>query len=417
MAGDPLCEERPAPEHQNECCVLVVCASVEEAEKDRTGNSGSTATSSGKSEKSQDNLQFLQITPTTVQVQFPDITGGNLMYIEDTLFQKSLNKDNIPWENAIILEGNKIFTLTGLSPGTKYRLRWQTPEIQYPDVEVSTQLPSNPKAPKVIVTEKTFDSITLSFDHFAPENYRHGYVALYKPVNETRWQTQEGSLTNKDLPTINIGDLKPNVEYEARIAIYEDFSLRSLGKSTGIINVKTKNGCIYEKNNQAYGVGLFNVACDLSCECFNNGTVKCDKRCRPPYHKQGTTAGDPLCVEQSVDGDDCCVIVTCAGTSVDDGHDGPCSDIKCGPNAKCRHEVFRGDQVETICVCKEGYTGDPDSKEGCYEHSPQPDRVTISPRDGCLVNNQTYSVGQKWNDGCDYTCTCSLKLEILCQVF
>ena len=43
-------------------------------------------------------------------------------------------------------------------------------------------------------------------------------------------------------------------------------------------------------------------------------------------------------------------------------------------------------------------------------------RVTISPRDGCQVKNETYSVGQKWNDGCDYTCTCSLKLEILCEV-
>ena len=63
-----------------------------------------------------------------------------------------------------------------------------------------------------------------------------------------------------------------------------------------------------------------------------------------------------------------------------------------------------------------GYTGDPDSDEGCYDHTVGPDRVTISPRDGCLVKNETYSVGQKWNDGCDYTCTCSLKLEILCQV-
>ena len=63
-----------------------------------------------------------------------------------------------------------------------------------------------------------------------------------------------------------------------------------------------------------------------------------------------------------------------------------------------------------------GYTGDPDSDEGCYDHTVGPDRVTISPRDGCLVKNETYSVGQKWNDGCDYTCTCSLKLAILCQV-
>ena len=51
--------ERPAPEYENECCVLVVCASTEEEEEER---------------KLQDeNIQFLQITPTTIQVQFPGI--------------------------------------------------------------------------------------------------------------------------------------------------------------------------------------------------------------------------------------------------------------------------------------------------------------------------------------------------------
>ena len=29
-----------------------------------------------------ENIKLLQITPTSIQVQFPDITGGNLMYIE-----------------------------------------------------------------------------------------------------------------------------------------------------------------------------------------------------------------------------------------------------------------------------------------------------------------------------------------------
>lgn len=72
---------------------------------------------------------------------------------------------------------------------------------------------------------------------------------------------------------------------------------------------------------------------------------------------------------------------------------------------------FRGDQAETICVCKDGFSGDPDSKTGCVA-----DQVLPKNDNGCLVNNQTYLVGQKWNDGCDYTCTCSEKLEILCQV-
>jgi hypothetical protein len=36
------------------------------------------------------------------------------------------------------------------------------------------------KPPKVIVTGKTFDSVTLSFDHFAPEDYHHGYIAMVR---------------------------------------------------------------------------------------------------------------------------------------------------------------------------------------------------------------------------------------------
>ena len=34
------------------------------------------------------------------------------------------------------------------------------------------------KPPKVIMTNKSFDSVTLSFDHFAPKGYKHGYVAM-----------------------------------------------------------------------------------------------------------------------------------------------------------------------------------------------------------------------------------------------
>ena len=100
------------------------------------------------------------MTSTSVQVQFPGITGGNLMYIEERLFRQfpengrnggaenggghgNGNGAEVPWENAIILEGNEIFTLTGLKPSTPYRLRWQAPDKQYEDVMVSTKGPSN----------------------------------------------------------------------------------------------------------------------------------------------------------------------------------------------------------------------------------------------------------------------------------
>ena len=34
------------------------------------------------------------------------------------------------------------------------------------------------KPPKVIMTSKSFNSVTLSFDHFAPKGYKHRYVAM-----------------------------------------------------------------------------------------------------------------------------------------------------------------------------------------------------------------------------------------------
>ena len=78
------------------------------------------------------NIKLLQITSNSIQVQFPDITGGNLMYIETRLF----GRKDPPWENAILVEGNEIFTLTGLKPDTGYTLRWKAPDKQYPDVQV-----------------------------------------------------------------------------------------------------------------------------------------------------------------------------------------------------------------------------------------------------------------------------------------
>ena len=64
--------ERPAPEYENECCVLVVCASTEEEEQEEE-----------EERKLQDeNIQFLQITPTTIQVQFPGIFFSSFLKSE-----------------------------------------------------------------------------------------------------------------------------------------------------------------------------------------------------------------------------------------------------------------------------------------------------------------------------------------------
>ena len=69
------------------------------------------------------------------------------MYVEEKLFRKKKEHQHVgddlqhvvPWENSIILEGNKIFTLTGLRPSTEYRLRWLAPDRKYADVMVNTR--------------------------------------------------------------------------------------------------------------------------------------------------------------------------------------------------------------------------------------------------------------------------------------
>ena len=90
--------------------------------------------------------------------------------------------------------------------------------------------------------------------------------------------------------------------------------------------------------------------------------------------------------------------------------------------------MFRtGAHTETICVCTDGYTGDPDNLDlGCAAHisnSPIDNAheigkttSTIHRHDGCQVKNETYAIGAEWFDGCEYRCICDDKKETLCQV-
>ncbi len=201
--------------------------------------------------------------------------------------------------------------------------------------------------------------------------------------------------------------------------------------------------------------------------CSSDGGVDCGPRCTLPFFRAGAYNDDPLCVEQFVDGDDCCVIITCAGNAGGDGDDGdggggPCDEIECGPNADCRHEVSRAEddaQTETICVCREGFNGDPDDlSSGCSPRKdllddigvvasadtdgnddsaaadasdaskkkgvePVANQATVSAEislrrplpAGCRVKNETYGVGDEWFDGCALRCTCSQQVEIVCE--
>lgn len=206
------------------------------------------------------------------------------------------------------------------------------------------------KQPRIILTDRTYNSVTVSFDHFAPDDYDRGYIAMvsaltlfqyslhefnfqYKSFSDNRWKSHEDKrgeeghheASGVDLPSITITDLKPKTKYMVRVAIYEDYQTRTLGRSTAVIEVETNVGCVTD-DNSTHAVGSFSIGCDKKCECLSSGKVKCGPRCEAPFHRSGTSADDPLCVEQFVDGEECCVIITCAGNAEEP--ESPCTDIE-----------------------------------------------------------------------------------------
>ena len=364
-----VCAEEPPEEEEEEertgPCQHIVCG-AEAACDEETGRCRCRSGTQGDpndletgclEEKEEDNIKLLQITSTSIQVQFPDITGGNLMYVETTL----LGRKEPPWENAILVEGNEIFTLTGLRPGTGYTLRWKAPDRQYPDVAVATGPDRHGHKPKVIMTAHTFNSAQLSFDQFRPSGYTSGYVVSWRKAGaeDGQWRTAEKQPTG-DTPTVTLEALMPGTQYEAKISIYEDYTNKVLGRSTELIRFSTEPGCV--QDGLAHPLGTFFLGCQSACECLETGNVTCSERCRAPLHRQGSFADSHLCVEQAVDENHCCVLVVCQ----DESSSSPCQDTECGPRAECRHEVG-GDGMApaTICVCQEGFTGDPDSEDGC----------------------------------------------------
>ena len=260
---DPLCQERAHP-GGDECCVLWVCAEEAEVEEEveagggpcehiicgsnaacdqetgrcrcAPGTTGDPNNLKAGCVEKEENLKLLQITATSIQVQFPDITGGNLMYVESEL----LSRKDPPWENAILVEGNEIFTLTGLKAGTKYMLRWKAPDRQYPDLEVATGPSRQGQKPKVIMTAHTYNSAHLSFDQFRPSGYTSGYVVSWRKAGEegAAWDSAEKEPSG-DTPSVTLQGLTPGTQYEAKISIYEDPTNRVLGRSTELIRFST----------------------------------------------------------------------------------------------------------------------------------------------------------------------------------
>ena len=205
-------------------------------------------------------------------------------------------------------------------------------------LQASTLAVETDQRPKVLMTNRTHEAASLSFDPFSPPGYSHGYVAQWRKVsfsllisnqkyfmcqkkifkdshtdlqlsallaplilffnktinfmteffpkvNQSVWSMDEKESTGADTPTIVIDGLEPDTEYVAKISVYADFTNRVLGDTTEEISFRTLAGCLHQ--NTSYPVGGFTLDCDTACECAADGGVECGARCRGPHHRRG----------------------------------------------------------------------------------------------------------------------------------
>ncbi|XP_046628551.1 putative epidermal cell surface receptor [Neodiprion virginianus] len=104
------------------------------------------------------------------------------------------------------------------------------------------------------------------------------------------------------------------------------------------------------RGNETYAPGSHVYGnCEERCVCSNDGKIT-DCRpltCAPPFFRAGREIGDPLCQENSIPGDPCCVAIVCA------------QDSETEPEEFCylgNNTVPRGGTVEDgcsqVCVCE-----------------------------------------------------------------
>lgn len=278
--------------------------------------------------------------------------------------------------------------------------------------------------PKLIVTSRTHNTVTVAWDDFSADNPDRGYVTEYREVpsveinTEIPWMKKE-TLRGQPPPTMTIDLLKPNTLYEIRVGIYSQAAERRLSAATETISVRTEPGCVY--GNTSFPVGEFFQGCEERCSCAKDGSVKCAGRCTIPYFNKGSFANDPLCSEIQEDGDECCVLVMCAhgGSSGVEDYD-QCANTVCGKNAECVSWHSLAEVSDTpdhavpqpgSCRCKHGYSGDPaDHLIGCI---PKPSNDSDSHT--CKFRLNSYSPGDVFYDGCAYKCTCNRQREIECK--
>ncbi|KAK3879842.1 hypothetical protein Pcinc_015624, partial [Petrolisthes cinctipes] len=275
--------------------------------------------------------------------------------------------------------------------------------------------------PKLLVTAKTHNSVTLAWDDFRARTYEGGYVAEYREegvgsrLSQEPWKREEVP-AGEQPPKITVETLKPNTLYEVRVSIYDDVEEGRLGESTETINFRTDAGC--EHSNSSHAVGEFFNGCEERCMCLATGAVRCFERCTLPYIRTGSFKGDPFCSEKQNETDECCAIVHCTSSKREYT---PCTNVVCGPNAKCissapttgEHSliVIESDLTPGYCRCNDGFIGDAsDLITGCI-----PDPSAGQRESNCTFKNSTYRPGDVFYDECDYRCSCNNNTEIECE--
>nr|XP_045611196.1 putative epidermal cell surface receptor isoform X12 [Procambarus clarkii] len=375
-------------------------------------------------------LKVVNVTRNSSTVLLPSSKGGEVYYKA---------AEGSEWQREMVNGGEDSLVLRNLSPSTQYALKWSgasggsaktsfnTLGVTAGDVAESSAsaAQANARLPKLLVTEKTHNSVTLAWDDFRARTYEGGYVAEYREErgNSEAGTTVEQPWMRKEVPTgelppkLTVEGLKPNTLYEVRVSIYDDVEEGRLGEATETINVRTEAGCMH--GNASYPVGEFYNGCEERCMCSATGAVRCFERCTLPYLRAGSFRGDPLCSEQPDERDECCVLVRCASGRREAYNQ--CTNVVCGPNAECISGIMASKDLSLsdvdsdltlgYCRCLAGFTGDAsDLVTGCM-----PDPSAGHKEGSCTFKNSTYRLGDIFYDNCDYRCSCSNNSEIECQ--
>ncbi|KAK8752613.1 hypothetical protein OTU49_006504 [Cherax quadricarinatus] len=389
----------------------------------------STESPKAESKGGSGSLKVVEVTRSSATVLLPSSKGGEVYYKA---------AESSEWQREVVEGGQDSLVLRDLLPSTQYALKWSgvsggsakttfdTPGIT-PDFQTTTTAPTNAGLPKLLVTAKTHNSVTLAWDDFRARTYEGGYVAEYRKEHgdsstatgttvEQPWMRKEvpaGELP----PKLTVKGLEPNTLYEVRVSIYDDVEEGRLGEATETINVRTEAGCVH--GNSSYPVGEFYNGCEERCMCAASGSVRCFARCTLPYLRAGSLRGDPQCHEEPDERDECCVLVRCSSDRREAYNQ--CTNVVCGPNAECISGIMASKDLSLsdvdsdltlgYCRCLVGFTGDAsDLVTGCL-----PDPSAGHKERSCTFKNSTYGPGDVFYDECEFRCSCNNNSEIECQ--